>query len=261
MSQELAGSKQAPEAARRPAARDRVIVALDVPDTAAALGWARRLGGRVSTFKVGMQLYYEEGPPIVAALRETGSRVFCDLKLHDIPNTVGRAAAVLAGQGVHMFTVHAAGGRAMLEAAVRGARERARSAGRPAPLVLAVTVLTSLDQRSLEDEVGIREDLAEQAVFWARLARQAGLDGVVASAREAARIKAACGADFLVVAPGIRPAAGEAHRADDQRRVLTPAEATSAGADRLVVGRPVLEAPDPEAALDRILAEVEGVLG
>lgn len=238
----------------------RVFVALDVPAAADALALGERLGllsGDPADprpgVKVGLELFTGAGPPILEDLAGRGLRVFCDLKLHDIPTTVERAAAALGERGVWMLSAHASGGRAMLEAAVAGARAGAARKGLPAPRVLAVTVLTSLDAGALRDAIGLTEDVQAATVRLARLARAAGCDGVVCSPREAAAVKAACGPGFLVVTPGTRPAwAG----ADDQRRTGTPAEAIAAGADYLVVGRPVTAALDPRAALERLIAEV-----
>jgi orotidine-5'-phosphate decarboxylase len=189
----------------------------------------------------------------VAEVAELGPRVFLDLKLHDIPATVEKAAANCAGCGAAMFTVHAGGGRRMLEAAVAGARS---GAANDPPKVIAVTVLTSLDRHALQ-ELGVEHSPEDLVLTWAALARNAGTSGVVASAREAAALRAACGDGFLIVTPGIRPGGAVA---DDQRRVVTPAAALAAGADVLVVGRPVTQATDPVAAAQRILEEMSAVV-
>jgi orotidine-5'-phosphate decarboxylase len=198
-------------------------------------------------FKVGLQLFTAEGPGIVRRIMDAGERVFLDLKLHDIPNTVQRAAREAARLGVAMFDVHAGGGAAM----IRAAREALDDLP-DRPLLLGVTVLTSLENGDLE-ALGVHATAMDHAVALARLGQQAGLDGVVASPHEIAAIKAACGERFLVVTPGIRPA-GSAM--GDQKRVTGPAEALAAGADCLVIGRPILEAPDPLQALERILREI-----
>ena len=225
-----------------------MIVALDFADMDKVQGLVTLLGDAVGHYKVGMELFYAAGGEAVRFLRAAGKEVFLDLKLHDIPNTVGRSAGVLAGLGATMLNVHAAGGLAMMKAAA----EAAATCGRPRPKVIAVTVLTSLG----EDEwarLSCALPIAEQAVRLAKLAREAGLDGVVASPQEAAAIRAACGPDFLIVTPGVRPAGSAVN---DQSRVATPAGALKAGASHLVVGRPVTAAPDPKAAALAILQEM-----
>ena len=229
--------------------RDGLIVALDTSSLEDAEALAVRLSGVVRWFKVGSELYTAVGPAAVTALRPRG-RVFLDLKFHDIPATVAGAVAAAARQGVDLCTVHAAGGSAMMRAA-RDAAERA-APGNPPLGVIAVTLLTSGDERALE-EVGMMGTPLEVAVRLATLAREAGLRGVVASPLEARAIKAACGPDFLVVCPGIRP---DGAAADDQRRVLTPRAAIAAGADMLVVGRPITRAPDPRKAAEQVLRQM-----
>ena len=216
-------------------------------------------------FKVGSELFTAEGPVPVRYLVATGHRVFLDLKFHDIPNTVRAGAREAAQLGASMVNVHASGGRKMMEAALEGARSALATVwgnpGRPqgppvqaAPKVLAVTILTSLEIQDLE-ELGISGTPMEAVVRLARLAQSAGLDGVVASAREISAIRQACGPEFLIVTPGIRPASAAAN---DQARIATPASAIAAGADYLVVGRPITGTPDPAAAADAIVAEMEG---
>jgi orotidine-5'-phosphate decarboxylase len=229
--------------------RDRLCVALDGSDRAWITATASRLERSAGWLKLGLEAFTAHGPTLVEELNEVHGRIFLDIKLHDIPNTVRRAAANCAATGAAMFNVHAAGGRRMLESALAGAGEG--TAGRR-PLVLAVTVLTSLDRSALA-ELGFGARPEELVMRWARLARDAGLDGVVASAREATAIREACGPDFLIVTPGIRPAGSEVA---DQRRVMTPAEAVAAGADILVVGRPITGADDPERAAAHILDEL-----
>ncbi len=231
------------------AATDSLCVALDGTDRGWIESMAETLAGSAGWLKVGLEAFTAHGPGLVERVVEAGPRLFLDLKLHDIPNTVRRAAANCAALGVQMFNVHASGGSAMLRAAVEGAREG--TPGAP-PKVLAVTVLTSLDADGLA-ELGIDRQPRELVVHWARLARECGLDGVVASAREAAAIREACGPGFLVVTPGIRPAWAAT---DDQRRIVTPAEAVARGADILVVGRPITRADDPAAAASRVLEEI-----
>lgn len=234
-------------------ANERVIVALDVPTLAEAEQLVKELLPEVSLFKVGMQLYYGHGPRVVEEIGRWGGRVFLDLKLHDIPHTVSEAVRVLARLGVAMLTVHASGGREMLSRAVEAAREEAALAGLPAPVLLGVTVLTSLGQGDLA-ELGYGGQVRDLVVRLARLALQAGCGGVVASAREARVLRLAFGPDLVIVAAGIRPAWSGV---DDQQRVMTPREALKAGVTHLVVGRPVTQAPDPRAALRRLLAELQ----
>lgn len=230
-------------------AHQRICVALDGSDRDWIVSTATELGPHVGWLKLGLEAFTAFGPSLVEELAACG-RVFLDVKLHDIPNTVERAAANCAATGAAIFNVHASGGRAMLSAAVDGAR---RGAAADPPLVLAVTVLTSLDARALE-ELGLPSDPSKLVVGWARLAREAGLDGVVASAHEAAAIRRECGRDFLIVTPGIRPVSSTA---DDQRRVTTPARAVAAGADMLVIGRPITEAEEPLEAVMRIASEIQ----
>jgi orotidine-5'-phosphate decarboxylase len=231
--------------------QDRIIVALDSPDAGTALAMAERLRGRARWVKVGMTLFYAEGPGIVASLREMGFDVFVDLKLHDIPHQVRGAAAALGALGAGMLTVHASGGADMMEAAVEGAREGAVAAGVSPPAVIAVTVLTSMDADTLAS-VGVVDSPADQVVGLAALARTAGVDGVVCSPKEAAAMRALLGERALVVTPGVRPTwAGS----DDQARVETPGAALAAGASHLVIGRPITGADDPAAAFDRIVHE------
>jgi len=246
-------------------AKERLIVALDLPDQQRALDLVTALGDHVGFYKIGLELFCAGGPAVVEAVLDQGVRVFLDLKFHDIPNTVARASARVSGMGVHMFNVHAAGGREMMEAAVRAVTAKGgvgsdsdlvagcrRERGRP--LVLGVTVLTSIDARVFS-ELGIEGEVLDRVVAWARLAQDCGLDGVVASPGEVRAIRQSCGDDFLIVTPGIRP---EWAARGDQRRRSTPAEALRNGADFLVVGRPVTQSPDPVAAVERILAEMEG---
>jgi orotidine-5'-phosphate decarboxylase len=223
---------------------ERLIVALDVPAAEAAADLVEHLRGAVGMFKVGSQLFTAAGPGFVRSLTARGDRVFLDLKYHDIPNTVSHAVAAAGRLGVSLATIHGLGGREMLEAAV---------AARPAGLrLLAITVLTSHTPESLA-RVGIPGALDEQVRRLALLAREAGVDGVVASPHEVPAIRAACGPDFLVVTPGIRPAGAAL---GDQARAATPAAALRNGADYLVVGRPITEATDPRAAAVEIAGEM-----
>jgi orotidine-5'-phosphate decarboxylase len=234
-----------------------VIVALDVDNPAKALALADLLRGAVGAVKVGSQLFTAAGPDIVRRLTEAGHRVFLDLKYHDIPNTVASAAAEAAKLGAWIVDVHASGGLAMMKAAREAAHASAAKAGVAPPLIIAITVLTSFDQDTL-GSIGVPRPVIEQVDALAWLAQEAGADGVVASPREVRRLRTARGDQFLLITPGIRPAEapGEGgRRKDDQARTMTPAEAVAAGANFIVVGRPIIAAPDPRAAAERIAAE------
>jgi orotidine-5'-phosphate decarboxylase len=231
--------------------RDRIIVALDTSDVSSALRIAAMLEGRARWLKVGMTLFYAEGPAIVSTLRSRGFDVFVDLKLHDIPHQVEGAARSLGRLGAGILSVHASGGADMMEAAVRGAAQGASEAGAQPPSVVAITVLTSMDADTLAS-VGVPDSTADQVVGLAALARTAGVAGVVCSPKEAASMRALLGPSALVVTPGIRPAWAAA---GDQARFDTPGAALSAGASHLVIGRPITDADDPAAAFDRIVSE------
>jgi orotidine-5'-phosphate decarboxylase len=231
----------------------RLVVALDTPSGEQALAWARSLAGRIGMVKVGLELFTAAGPALVEEIASLGVPVFLDLKLHDIPNTVEHAARNCARLGVRLLTVHAGGGAAMLAAAAGGA---AAGGSGERPRVLAVTVLTSLDDAAL-DELGIPGGAVARVLAWAELARRAGCDGVVCSPHELAELRRRLGGGFVLLAPGIRPAGAAA---GDQRRVATPAAAIVAGADYIVVGRPITAAPDPVAAAEAIVAEMTGAL-
>lgn len=231
-------------------ARDRLIVALDVPKADAARALVDRLAGRVGMFKVGSQAFTSAGPALVREIVARGEKVFLDLKFHDIPNTVAGAVASASRLGVSFVDVHGLGGRAMVEAAVGALPAMATR-------LLAITVLTSHDEDTL-DEIGVNGTMLDSVRRLALLAKEAGADGVVASPHEVALIREACGSDFLIVTPGIRPA-GAAR--GDQSRAATPGAALAAGADYVVVGRPITEAPDPAAAADAIVREMEGAAG
>jgi len=231
-----------------------IIVALDC-GTEEALTLAHALRGRVRWLKVGMTLFYTAGPDIVGRLKELGFEVFVDLKLHDIPHQVAGASAQIARLGAGMFTVHASGGSAMMRAAVESSRRAAEEVGLPAPAVLAVTVLTSVDDEGLLD-VGVERSAVDQVPLLARLAATAGVDGVVCSPNEAALMRELLGDEALVVTPGVRPVWSDA---DDQARIATPAAALAAGASHLVIGRPITAAPTPAEAAARIIAEITEV--
>jgi len=230
----------------------RVIVALDYPEAESALALADRLDPATCKLKVGKELFVSAGPQLVGRLVDRGFPVFLDLKFHDIPNTVAQACAAAARLGVWMVNVHASGGMKMMQAA----REALAGFDSP-PKLIAVTVLTSMGQDDLA-QVGIGVEPQEQVIRLAGLAHEAGLDGVVCSAREAQSLRQVLGADFLLVTPGIRPAGASS---DDQKRILTPSQALAAGADYLVVGRPITQAADPVAALQRINAEISAFTG
>jgi len=227
--------------------RQRLIVALDVSSAAAAQKIVAAVGDSASCYKVGMQLYTAEGPRIVRDLVASGRRVFLDLKYHDIPNTVAAAVCQAAGLGVSMLTIHASGGGKMMRAATEAARTR-----NAALMVLAVTVLTSLDDNDL-DKLGVHGRVQDQVLRLAALALADGCHGVVASAREASALRNELEGDFAIVTPGVRPAGAEP---DDQARVVTPAEAIAAGATHIVVGRPITGAADPAAEARAILGQI-----
>ena len=230
--------------------KDKILVALDVETRDEALRLAETLRGSVGGFKIGSRLFTSEGPAMVRTLTEGGDRVFLDLKFHDIPNTVATAVSAATALGVWMVNVHASGGLAMMQAARAAAHEAAAKHNLTAPLVIAVTVLTSMNQATLRD-TGVVIDLIDQVLRLAELTKEAGLDGVVASPKETAAIRRRCGADFAIVTPGIRGGAAAATK-DDQERTMSPAEAVAAGASYLVIGRPILSAPDPRAAALKI---------
>lgn len=239
------------------AARDRIIVALDTPDVEQATRWVEQLQGAVGAFKLGLEFIHAAGPEGVRAVQDAGaSRLFFDGKFSDIPNTVAGAVRSTCALNPWLLNVHAMCGSAAMRAAREAAVQHATEQGVPRPLVIAVTVLTSLDQAALA-EIGVEAPVQEQVVRLARLARESGLDGVVASPLEIEAIRAACGPEFLIVTPGVRPAGSATH---DQARVATPAAAIRAGADFLVLGRAILAAPDPRAAAESIAAEIAGAL-
>jgi orotidine-5'-phosphate decarboxylase len=234
---------------------DQLLIALDVESGARALQLASSLREVAGGFKIGSRLFTAEGPAVVRALADRGDRVFLDLKFHDIPTTVATAVAAATSLGVWMVNVHAAGGRRMMRAAKDAAEETAARQHRKTPLVIAVTVLTSFSADTLA-ETGVRRPVLEQVTTLAQLARAAGLDGVVASPQETRTIRECCGAEFTVVTPGVRGGGASTGGKDDQERTMSPGEAIAAGASYLVVGRPILGAPDPRAAAERISSEI-----
>jgi orotidine-5'-phosphate decarboxylase len=238
---------------KRASMRERLIVALDVDNLTQASALVRSLAGEVGMYKIGKQLFTHAGPQAVRLIQELGGEIFLDLKFHDIPNTVAKAAGEATRLGVKMFNVHASGSLEMMRQTVKEVQRVCRQEKRRRPIMLAVTVLTSLNQDDLK-RVGVNQKVAAQVVRLALLTKEAGMDGVVASPHEVADIREACGRRFVIVTPGIRPA--EANR-NDQQRVMTPAEAVSAGVDYIVVGRPIIEAKDPIAAARAIVADME----
>ena len=228
-----------------------VIIALDFPSGAEVYAFLDKLGDRRPYVKVGMELFYAEGPQIVRELKRRGHKVFLDLKLHDIPNTVRGAMRSLRDLGVDMVNLHAAGTRAMMEAALEGLTREDGTR----PLLIAVTQLTSTSEQQLHDELGIAASMEETVRRYALNARAAGLDGIVCSPREATAVKSACGASFITVTPGVRFAGGAA---DDQARVTTPEKARLGGSDYIVVGRPITRADDPAEAYDHCAREFLG---
>lgn len=237
--------------------KDRIILALDVDTEEAALSLADRLSGHVGAFKVSLRLFSITGPQIVGRLQEMG-QVFVDLKLHDIPSTVSAAGRALTRLGCNMLTAHAAGGTVMLRELANAVSDESRKIGRPAPTVLAVTVLTSMNQRQLEEDMLIRDMLVrDAAVRFAGRAQSAGVDGVICSASETAAVRAVCGQDFKIVTSGIRPTW---YGSNDQKRINTPYEAIKRGADYVVIGRPITRAAHPVAAAHTIAEEIECAL-
>ena len=231
-------------------AKNKIIFALDVDNLAAIDSWAERLSNKIGMFKVGKELFTTAGPAAVEAVKRHGGEVFLDLKYHDIPNTVAQAMLAAGRLGVKLVNLHALGGPEMMEKASSEVRKQFSDAERPR--LLAVTILTSSTQETLK-AVGIEHPVEQMVVRLAKLAKESGMDGVVASPLEIEAIRAACGPDFLIVTPGVRPSFAAA---DDQKRIMTPAEAVHAGADYLVIGRPIAKAADPVHAADLIVEEI-----
>lgn len=230
------------------------IIALDFESAQKTMDFLRAFEGNVNV-KVGMQLYYKEGPAMIAKLKERGFDIFLDLKLHDIPNTVKSAMEVLAGLGVDLVNVHAAGGKTMMEAALEGL-DKGTSAGMKRPSIIGVTQLTSTDERQVQEEQLIQATLQDSVLHYAKLTKQAGLDGVVCSVHEAAVISEICGPEFLKVTPGIRLPESGAH---DQKRIATPEEARKEGSTHIVVGRAITGADNPREAYELINARWKGM--
>ena len=225
-----------------------VIVACDFSGAEQVFAFLDKFTGRKPFVKIGMELFYAEGPAIVRAIKERGHKIFLDLKLHDIPNTVKKAMAVLSNLDVDICNLHAAGTTAMMQGALEGLTRPDGSR----PLLIAVTQLTSTDQESMERDILIREPIDQVVMHYAKTAKNAGLDGIVCSPLEAGKVHETCGADFLTITPGVRFADGDV---GDQKRVMTPAQAKLIGSDYIVVGRPITAAADPVAAYERCIAE------
>ena len=225
-----------------------VIVACDFSSAEKTFEFLDKFEGKKPFVKIGMELFYAEGPSIVREIKARGHKIFLDLKLHDIPNTVKKAMSVLSGLDVDMTNLHAAGTCRMMEAAIEGLT---RPDG-TRPLLIAVTQLTSTDQEAMENDLLIKEPLPEVVMHYAQNAKKAGLDGVVCSPLESEKVHSSCGAEFITVTPGVRFADGDK---GDQKRVMTPADAKAIGSDYIVVGRPITAAEDPVAAYERCLAE------
>jgi orotidine-5'-phosphate decarboxylase len=239
---------------------DQLLIALDVERASQAFSLADRLRGIAGGYKIGSRLFTSEGPSIVRALTERGDRIFLDLKFHDIPHTVATAVAAAASLGVWMVNVHAVGGATMMRAARDAAQEAAARGGHAPPLVIAVTVLTSMDGAALK-QTGVDADVLDQVLRLAALAHASGLDGVVASPRETAAIRQRCGPGFTIVTPGIRGGTAATAVNDDQERTMGPADAMAAGASYIVVGRPIIAAADPRAAAETIAREASAAAG
>lgn len=230
------------------------IIALDFDSSQKVFDFLQPFESDINV-KVGMQLYYKEGPAIISKLQERGFGIFLDLKLHDIPNTVMSAMEVLASLGVDLVNVHAAGGKTMMEAALEGL-DKGTPSGKKRPAIIGVTQLTSTDERQMREEQLIQSSLQESVLYYAKLTKEAGLDGVVCSVQEAAIISEVCGSEFLKVTPGIRFPESGTH---DQKRIATPEEARQEGSTHIVVGRAITGASDPRAAYEQIIARWKGV--
>lgn len=236
-------------------ADNRLIVALDFHAAEDVMELVEKLGDSVSFYKVGMELFYSDGQNVIPYLKSKGKNIFLDLKLHDIPNTAAEGLCSLMFQGADILNVHASGGYTMMKTAAERLHALADAKGIRCPKLIAVTILTSISEADWAG-LGMRCTIREQVVRLAVLAREAGMDGVVASPQEAAAIREACGPDFMIVTPGVRPAGASV---DDQSRIATPASALQSGATHLVVGRPIRAAENPKAAAENIIKEMETV--
>ena len=234
--------------------KDKLIVALDFDNLHTANDIVSQLGDLVTWFKIGGQLFTTTGPASVEPFRDLGKEIFLDLKFHDIPNTVAGAVAAAAKTGANMINMHASGGLEMMRAASEAANTQASELEMPRPLLLGCTVLTSIDEANFQHDFNTKRKLADHVAYLAELSQKAGLDGVVASPLEIEIVRRVCGKSFLIVTPGVRP---QWTTAGDQRRTTTPAEAIEAGADYIVVGRPITSAPNPREAAKNILQEIQ----
>ncbi|MDD5087072.1 MAG: orotidine-5'-phosphate decarboxylase [Candidatus Nanoarchaeia archaeon] len=235
-------------------ASEKLVLALDVPDLESAEELVNKLKGCVKVFKVGTQLFTTEGAKVIDMINKKNCKVFLDLKFHDIPNTVKGAVESAVNLGVYIIDVHASGGYEMMKAAADAAKQKSKEISVERPLILGVTVLTSINQEVLNNELNVDKDLNEQVVCLAKLAKSAGLDGVVASPNEIKKIRDVCGDDFVILTPGIRHSKDELN---DQKRVMTPRQAIKQGADFIVVGRPIRNAINPVEAAKDIINEME----
>jgi orotidine-5'-phosphate decarboxylase len=236
-------------------ANECIILALDVPGYDEAMDVVRTFRDHIDIFKIGLELFTSAGPRIVEDINSMGKKIFLDLKFHDIPNTVARSALAAARLGVFMFNVHASGGTGMMKQTADALAEYSADNNVPKPKLIGVTVLTSIDSRTLREDIGVAADMPDHVRHLASLARDAGLDGVVASPGDAADLRARFGKDFLIVTPGIRPSWSTM---DDQKRTSTPKAALDNGADYLVIGRAITSSPDPIDALKKIEDEING---
>lgn len=236
-------------------ADERIIAALDVRSMEEVKKLVEGLGNTISFYKVGMELFYAVGPQVIKYLKDNGKKVFLDLKLHDIPNTVAEGLVSLMKLGVDIFNVHASGGLTMMTKAANRVKEEAAQLGITAPKLIAITVLTSINEDDWAG-LGMNTPIDKQVLRLAKLTQQAGLDGVVASPREAKAIRELCGSDFMIITPGVRP---QGAKKDDQSRIATPKQALLNGASRLVIGRPIYQAAEPLKAAQHIIAEIKGI--
>jgi orotidine-5'-phosphate decarboxylase len=237
-------------------ANERIILALDVPGYDEAMDVVRTFEDHIDIFKIGLELFTSAGPRIVEDINAMGKKIFLDLKFHDIPNTVSKSALAVAKLGVFMFNVHTSGGFEMMKQASDTLAKYSIENNVPRPKLIGVTILTSIDKKTLRDDIGVKADMPDQVIHLAALAKEAGLDGVVASPEDAADLRARFGKDFLIVTPGIRPSWSAM---DDQKRASTPQSALKNGASYLVIGRAITSAPDPLDALKKIEDEINGV--
>ena len=235
---------------------EKIIVALDVDSEEEAYSLVRQLSPLISYYKVGFRLFLTSGPRIISGMKKLGVRVFLDQKFHDIPNTVATAAEVAVSYGVDMFNIHLSGGREMMLRTVEAAEKASHRYGVPCPTIVGVTVLTSFNEQTLREEAGVERSMEEHVLHLARLAKESGMHGVVASSREAPLIREKVSEDLVIVTPGIRPSWSAA---DDQQRILTPRHALESGSTYLVIGRPIIADPSPREAAEKILAEMDAV--